>query len=136
MGRMGLNKGPYKLGRPGLSLHAVLFCHHFLLLLPPLSPTLLSQLICSSTDHPELKWIAGLYYYMTDVQPTDVDNWNYFYKLKAFVDNGMGAQHNGFIDGVSSIVNRGGPFAGGVHGIQDRRDNFRTVLIGMGLVKS
>ena len=103
---------------------------------PLLSPTLLSQLICSSTDHPELKWIAGLYYYMTDVQPTDVDNWNYFYKLKAFVDNGMDAQHNGFIDGVSSIVNRGGPFAGGVHGIQDRRDNFRTVLVGMGLVKN
>jgi len=102
---------------------------------PPFIHSFIHQLICTSKKHPELKWIAGLYYYISDVQPTNVPGWRYKDKLRAFVEGGLDIEDNSFIDGVSSIVNRGGPFAGGVDGIQDRRDNFRTVLKGMGLVK-
>lgn len=94
------------------------------------------QVICSSTKHPELKWIAGLYYYISDVQPYNSPPWNYKQQLKAFVEGGFDIANNTFIDGVSSIVNRGSHSAGGVDGMVDRRENFRTVLKGMGLVKT
>ena len=76
---------------------------------------------------------------MTEVQPTNSStyNWEYFSKLKAFVDAGMSIGDTAFIDGVSGIVNRGCPAtscaAGAVDGLSDRRANFRTVLKAMGL---
>lgn len=96
--------------------------------------------ICSNPSHPELKWIAGLFYYMTEVQSwTTAQGYNFDYiaSLKAFVDGGMKATDTAFIDAISGIVNRGCPAvscpAGAVDGLSDRRNNFRTVLTAMKL---
>ena len=91
--------------------------------------------ICASTTHPELKWVAGLFYWMSSVETYEEDGWRYLDELRAFVDGGM--SDVGFIDSVSGIVNRGchaPPCASGpVDGNEDRRANFDTVLRVMGL---
>lgn len=97
------------------------------------------EAICASTKHPELKWIAGFYYFMTEVQPWNAQGFDYLIELRAFVDSGMKSSDTKFIDAVSAIVNRGCPDlktcpAGEVDGVWDRQDNFRKVLMGMGLV--
>jgi hypothetical protein len=97
------------------------------------------ELICSSTKHPELKWIAGFFYWMSSVQEYDdpaYPNFNYRQKLKEFVDGGM--EDDTFIGSVSGIVNRGCPSsvscsAGAVDGLSERIENFNTVLEAMGL---
>jgi len=92
--------------------------------------------ICSSTSHPELKWVAGLFYWMSSVQPYDQGGFRYVDRLRAFVDGGM--TDDSFIDGVSGIVNRGchnppacgtGPLDGG----DERRANFQKALAAFGL---
>lgn len=60
--------------------------------------------ICSRSEHPELKWIAGMFYWMSSLQVYD-NGWNYLENLKDFVRGGM--QDEAFIDAVSGIVNRG-----------------------------
>lgn len=97
------------------------------------------EAICTSTDHPELKWVAGLYFYMNEVQSVSDDTWKYLDQLRAFVDSGMRASDTSFIDGVSGIVNRGCPSVtdcstGPAHNVEIRRSNFRTVLGAMQLV--
>ncbi|MCB9620694.1 MAG: hypothetical protein H6724_14745 [Sandaracinus sp.] len=91
--------------------------------------------ICSSTAHPELKWIAGLFYWMSSVEAYDRDGWSYRTALREYVAGGLAG--NAFIDAVSGIVNRGchnPPCATGpVDGLDDRRANFETVLRTMGL---
>ncbi|GAA6136341.1 hypothetical protein NBRC116583_00880 [Arenicella sp. 4NH20-0111] len=99
------------------------------------------ELICSTQEHKEIKWVAGLFFWMNEVQGYNVDsgpyaNWNYYDELKAYVDGGMTG--NKFIDDVSGIVNRGCPDAtcpvsGAVDGIGDRRANFFKVLEALGL---
>ena len=93
------------------------------------------EVICRSTDHPELKWVAGLFYWMSSVQPYESEGWRYLEQLRAYVDGGM--VDGGFINAVSGIVNRGchnPPCATGpVDGADDRRQNFLTVLQAMGL---
>merc|ERR1711916_165550 len=56
------------------------------------------QAICSNPAYPELKWIAGLFYWMKSVQTYDHGGWNYKANLKAFVDGGMTS--HAFIDSV------------------------------------
>ncbi len=93
------------------------------------------EVICRSTEHPELKWVAGLFYWMSSVQEYDSDGWRYLEQLRAYVAGGM--TDDGFIDSVSGIVNRGchnppcatGPVDGGA----ERRENFHTVLRVMGV---
>ncbi|MCC2525782.1 Ig-like domain-containing protein [Vibrio coralliilyticus] len=97
-------------------------------------------LICSSEEHKEIKWIAGLFYWVTSVQAYPDESgqyggWNYYQELKDYVDGGMvGTQ---FIDDVSGIVNRGCPdltcSTGPVHNVEERRDNFKLVLQKLGL---
>ncbi len=97
-------------------------------------------LICSSEENKEIKWIAGLFYWVTSVQAYPDEGgqypgWNYFNELKKYVNNGMkGTQ---FIDDVSGIVNRGCPNltcdTGEVHNVKERRDNFYKVLRLLGL---
>jgi hypothetical protein len=86
--------------------------------------------ICSSEEHPELKWIAGFFYWMKEIQRYDKDGWSYMSKLSDFVNGGM--TDWSFIDSVSGIVNRGchnPPCAtGSVDGLQERRNNFQKVL--------
>ncbi|MDE1243109.1 Ig-like domain-containing protein [Vibrio aestuarianus] len=97
-------------------------------------------LICSSEKNKEIKWIAGLFYWVTSVQAYPDESglypgWNYHNELKKYVDGGMkGTQ---FIDDVSGIVNRGCPDltcdTGDVHNVEERRDNFNKVLTLLGL---
>eukprot|EP00579_Thalassiosira_antarctica_P011373 CAMPEP_0201918770 /NCGR_PEP_ID=MMETSP0903-20130614/7834_1 /ASSEMBLY_ACC=CAM_ASM_000552 /TAXON_ID=420261 /ORGANISM="Thalassiosira antarctica, Strain CCMP982" /LENGTH=1230 /DNA_ID=CAMNT_0048455143 /DNA_START=36 /DNA_END=3725 /DNA_ORIENTATION=+ len=85
--------------------------------------------VCSREDHPELKWIAGMFYWIRSLQTYD-EGWNYFDNLKSFVRGGM--TDDAFIDAVSGIVNRGchnppcgsGPLDGGY----ERKENFKKVL--------
>ncbi len=97
-------------------------------------------LICSSEKNKEIKWIAGLFYWVTSVQAYSNEggpyaDWNYYNELKKYVDGGLkGSQ---FIDDVSGIVNRGCPdltcSTGDVHNVKERRDNFMLVLQKLGL---
>ncbi|MDB2386329.1 PKD domain-containing protein, partial [Shewanella sp.] len=99
------------------------------------------QLICSTQKHKEIKWIAGLFFWMNEVQGyNDIGgpyaSWNYHEQLKAYVEGGL--QGNKFIDDVSGIVNRGCPDSacpgnGSVDGVSGRRDNFVKALKVMGL---
>merc|ERR1711881_382349 len=95
--------------------------------------------ICNSVEHPDLKWVAGLFFYAKEVQlyPTD-DSWNFDYEaeLKYFTDNGD-INDRSFIDKVSGIVNRGCPSlngcsAGPTHEAHKRAQNFQTVLRAFG----
>ncbi len=94
------------------------------------------EVICASQDHPELKWVAGLFYWMSSVQKYEKNGWAYLAELRDFVDGGM--TDGSFIDGVSGIVNRGCHDApcgtGEVHNGPERKANFQKVLQVMGLV--
>lgn len=97
-------------------------------------------LICSSEKSKEIKWIAGLFYWVTSVQAYSNEggpyaDWDYHNELKKYVEGGLkGSQ---FIDDVSGIVNRGCPnltcSTGDVHNVKERRDNFMLVLRKLGL---
>jgi len=94
--------------------------------------------ICAEDSPPELKWVAGFFYWLNSVQPYSRGGWDYFSRLTAWVDNGMDAADVGFIDGASGIVNRGchnppNCGTGEIHGLDARRANFRQVLNAMGL---
>ncbi|KAL7478358.1 hypothetical protein ACHAW6_004124, partial [Cyclotella cf. meneghiniana] len=91
--------------------------------------------ICADSNHPELKWIAGFFYWMESVQNYDKDGWHYVTELHKFVNGGMSEMS--FIDSVSGIVNRGchnPPCATGeVDGLLDRRANFESILAALAL---
>jgi hypothetical protein len=95
--------------------------------------------ICTSVEHPELKWISGLFYWMESMESYD-EGWDYKQALREFVDEGMPnlGSDTGFIRSVSGIVNRGchdPPCpAGPVDGGPERAKNFKTVLTAMGLI--
>lgn len=97
-------------------------------------------LICSSEANKEIKWIAGLFYWVNSVQAYPDENgqygnWNYHNELKKYVEGGM--KGTDFIDDVSGIVNRGCPdltcSTGDVHNVKERRENFKLVLEQLGL---
>jgi len=99
------------------------------------------DLICDpASGHPELKWIAGLFYWMESVQRYDEGGWNYLENLRDFVDGGMPAvgSDSGFIHAVSGIVNRGchNPpcGTGHMHAGSERAQNFKNVLHAMKLM--
>merc|ERR1712023_225845 len=67
--------------------------------------------ICDSVEHPDLKWVAGLFFWTKEVQlyPTnDSYNFDYEAEMRAFADGGN-INDRDFIDKVSGIVNRGCP---------------------------
>eukprot|EP00854_Cymbomonas_tetramitiformis_P003643 gene3643-4578_t len=91
--------------------------------------------ICTTTKYPELKWIAGFFYWLESVQTYEQDGWNYLAELRRFVDDGFPnpGSDGGFIHGASGIVNRGchNPPAcgtGTLDGGSDRAQNFQTIL--------
>jgi len=98
--------------------------------------------ICSSTEYPELKWIAGLFYWAESVQTYGDrgEGWNYLQELRKFVDGGMqnAGTDAGFIHAVSGIVNRGCHSppcgTGALDGGAERAKNFKTVLQAMDLI--
>ena len=66
------------------------------------------QAVCSERDrHPDLPWIAGLFRWVTEVQPYDGDDFDYVMRLRDFVDGGL--RDGSFPLAVSGIV------AGGCH---------------------
>ena len=79
------------------------------------------EIICSSPEYKELKWIAGQFYWVESVQDYNVGGWDYRTELRKFVDGGMTG--DGFINGVSGIVNRG------CHNVSTRRNIAKTILI-------
>jgi len=87
-------------------------------------------IICASKEHTELKWIAGMFYWVESLQSYDEGGWNYINELHKFVDGGMAG--SSFIDAVSGIVNRGchNPpcGTGPVDGALERAGNFNKVL--------
>ncbi|MGB0405129.1 MAG: hypothetical protein ACPGDB_02945, partial [Fusobacterium sp.] len=97
------------------------------------------QFICSNTQNPELKWIAGLFYWINAMQTyssSDYPDWNYETELKKYVNNGLVGDE--FINAVSGVVNRGCPdktcpVSGEVHGLGERKDNFIKVLNALNL---
>ncbi len=105
------------------------------------------ELICSSTEHQEIKWIAGLFYWMNSVQAYKGSGkyagWDYKAELKKYVDSDFGKNNYqplnnvSFINSVSGIVNRNCPdstcLAGDVHGIVNRANNFKKAMKGLGI---
>ena len=93
------------------------------------------DMICSSNEYSELKWIAGFFFWTKEVQSYNSDGWYYMTELHKFVNEGMSEMN--FIDSISGIVNRGchnPPCATGeVDGLLDRRTNFQKVLSVLGL---
>ena len=94
------------------------------------------DMICDPSGPKELKWVAGIFYWLNVVQPYQhSDGWNYLNELKNWVDAGMPLNDWSFLDGASGIVNRGcyNPDCGTgeLHARQERRDNFLTVLRAM-----
>ncbi|KAL3785064.1 hypothetical protein ACHAW5_001764, partial [Stephanodiscus triporus] len=87
--------------------------------------------ICVPGGHVELKWIAGMFYWIRSLQTYD-NGWNYMDNLKSFVQGGL--QDDSFIDAVSGIVNRGchsPPCSFGsepLDGGEERKENFKKVL--------
>lgn len=92
--------------------------------------------VCSA-DHPELRWIAGFFYWLNDVQPYDVRGARYIETLRSWVDKGASTADYSLVDMASGIVNRGchdAPFEGSggadpcgngeIHGAIKRRKNF------------
>jgi hypothetical protein len=77
-----------------------------------------------------LKWIAGFFYWLDQVQSYENEGWNYINELHSFVDNGM--HDEAFINSVSGIVNRGchNPpcGTGELDGGPERADNFFRIL--------
>lgn len=86
--------------------------------------------ICASKEHQELKWIAGMFYWVESLQSYDEGGWNYMSELHKYVDQGM--TDDSFINAVSGIVNRGchNPpcGTGPVDGSHERATNFENVL--------
>jgi len=95
--------------------------------------------ICRA-EHPDLKWVAGFFYWLNDVQPYNVRGGNYRATLRAWVDNGADVDDHSLVDFASGVVNRGchdapAEGAGGadpcgngeVHAQEKRRVNFKHV---------
>jgi len=95
--------------------------------------------ICSQDGPKELKWIAGLFYWLNAVQPYEQGGWNYLAELKKWVDGGMNLADTSFINGASGIVNRGchnppNCGTGELHGGANRIAHFKTVLEAVGAI--
>lgn len=95
--------------------------------------------ICDPSSPPELKWVAGMFYWLNAVQPYNSGGWNYITELKKWVDNGMKTTDKSFINGASGIVNRGchnppNCNTGELHAGTERAANFEKVLKAMGLI--
>ncbi len=98
------------------------------------------EIICDPA-HPELKWIAGMLYWMQSVQ-TVYGAWDYIALLErdaeAIFTTPSGPEAKSLIDATSGMVNRGCPLlscpsSGAVHEADKRFDNFKKA---MGILKT
>lgn len=87
------------------------------------------------SPYPELKWIAGMFYWMRSVERYSSEGWNYIDKVREYVRGGLAGEW--LVDAVSGIVNRGchtGVCSSGpVDGLGERRANFHKVMRAFGL---
>ena len=94
------------------------------------------EAICRD-DNPELRWVAGFFYWLNDVQAYDVRGARYIETLHAWVDGGALSSDYSLVDFASGVVNRGchdAPHEGSggadpcgngeVHAADQRRLNF------------
>ena len=99
-------------------------------------------------DHPDLKWVAGFFYWLESVQSYDEGGGTtgrergvYMDVLKAWVDNGARLSDTSLVDFASGVVNRGchdSPHEGShgadpcgngeVHAVGARRKNFAAMM--------
>ena len=63
------------------------------------------QAVCSDVRYPDLKWIAGLFRWVTEIQSYNKEGFQYLQQLREFVDGGL--QDWSFVQGVSGIVTQG-----------------------------
>lgn len=85
------------------------------------------EIVCRPDGPPDLKWVAGFFYWLESVQPYDHAGGNYMEVLHAWVANGMDPDDHTLIDFASGIVNRGSHTAH-AHGLDSRRANFQHFL--------
>lgn len=85
------------------------------------------QSICHPDSPPEVKWVAGLFYWAESVQTFDEGGWKYTDYLYNWVNAGMNLGDVGLIDGASNIVNQGCATCH-AHATEERRDNFEKVI--------
>jgi len=95
------------------------------------------QAICDSIEFPELKWNAGFFHWVNQVQEYSED-WNIELVIQDWIQDGAprnGPSYDNMIIGVSGIVNRGCPQlhcpSGPVDGFEDREHEFVKVLDAM-----
>lgn len=63
------------------------------------------QAICSHEKYPNLKWMAGLFRWVTEIQTYNQGDFNYMQRLIDFVDGGL--RDMTFVHGLSGIVTQG-----------------------------
>mmetsp|Transcript_763 Transcript_763/g.1605 ORF Transcript_763/g.1605 Transcript_763/m.1605 type:complete len:666 (+) Transcript_763:172-2169(+) len=63
------------------------------------------QAVCSNPNYPDLKWIAGMFRWITEVQTYNRGDYSYMQRLVDFVDGGL--QDWTFVHGLSGIVTQG-----------------------------
>mmetsp|Transcript_15265 Transcript_15265/g.31162 ORF Transcript_15265/g.31162 Transcript_15265/m.31162 type:complete len:655 (+) Transcript_15265:70-2034(+) len=61
--------------------------------------------ICSNDKYPDLKWIAGMFRWITEIQSYETEEFRYMDGLKGFVDGGLNDW--GFMHAVAGIVTQG-----------------------------
>ncbi len=82
--------------------------------------------ICNNDEYPDLKWIAGLFRWIMEVQEYDVDGFNYMKQLRKYVDGGF--KDSNFIDSVSGIVTQGCHKPPCMEGLQFLREEKRAIF--------
>ena len=84
--------------------------------------------LCSSRQHPELKWVAGMASWTMRVQSYNQNSWGYIPQLIKFVDGGM--VDDSFIESISGILMRGchDDSCGEIQPSYERAKNFKTIL--------
>jgi len=117
-----LGKRAAEEGRPSAMFPDIDFCQN-------------PSAICNNDEYPNLKWIAGLFRWIMEVQEYDVDGFNYMKQLRKYVDGGF--KDSNFIDSVSGIVTQGCHKPPCIEGIQfvreEKRANFTKILKILGL---
>jgi len=93
------------------------------------------QAVCSHEKYPDLKWIAGMFRWITEVQTYDQGDFNYMNRLIRFVDGGL--QDWTFVHGMSGIVTQGCHEPPCIEGVEfdgaDRMATFKKTLRLLGL---
>lgn len=93
------------------------------------------QAICSSEGYPDLKWIAGMFRWTTEIQTYSQGEFNYMQGLMNFVDGGL--QDWSFVHNVSGIVTQGCHEPPCIEGAEfdgaDRKATFMKTLRLLGL---